>query len=73
MLAKQVLYCLNHTSSSFCSDYVGDGVLHIIFPDCPQTVILLISTSQVARITIAQLLHLILIKNINALEWQRVY
>jgi hypothetical protein len=26
-LAKQVLSCLNHTSSPFCSDYFGDGVL----------------------------------------------
>jgi hypothetical protein len=24
-LAKQVLYCLNHTSSPFCSGYFGDG------------------------------------------------
>jgi hypothetical protein len=26
-LAKQVLYCLRHTSSPFCSGYFGDGGL----------------------------------------------
>jgi hypothetical protein len=26
-LEKQVLYCLSHTSSPFCSGYFGDGVL----------------------------------------------
>jgi hypothetical protein len=25
MLAKQVLYCLNHTYSTFCSGYFADG------------------------------------------------
>jgi hypothetical protein len=25
-LANQVLYCLSHTSSLFCSGYFGDGV-----------------------------------------------
>jgi hypothetical protein len=27
VLAKQVLYCLNHTSSPFCSGYFGNGGL----------------------------------------------
>jgi hypothetical protein len=27
MLANQALYHLSHTSSPFCSDYFGDGVL----------------------------------------------
>jgi hypothetical protein len=27
MLAKQVLYCLSHTSKPFCSGYFGDGGL----------------------------------------------
>jgi hypothetical protein len=27
VLVKQVLYCLSHTSSPFCSDYFGDGGL----------------------------------------------
>jgi hypothetical protein len=27
LFAKQALYCLNHTSSPFCSGYFGDGVL----------------------------------------------
>jgi hypothetical protein len=31
-LAKQVLYHLSHTSSPFCSDYFGDGVLQTYLP-----------------------------------------
>jgi hypothetical protein len=30
-LAKQVLYCLGHTSSPFCSGYFGDGISHELF------------------------------------------
>jgi hypothetical protein len=30
-LAKQVLYCLSHSSSSFCSGYFGDGGLCELF------------------------------------------
>jgi hypothetical protein len=26
-LVQQVLYCLSHTSSPFCSDYFGDGIM----------------------------------------------
>jgi hypothetical protein len=31
MFAKQVLYCLNHTSNPFCSDYFGDEGSHELF------------------------------------------
>jgi hypothetical protein len=51
-LPKQAFYCFNHTSSSFCSDYLGDGgVSWTICPGCPPTTSLLISASQVVRIT----------------------
>jgi hypothetical protein len=50
-LAKQVLYCLSHTSSQFCSGYSGAGVLQTICPGWPQTSILPILASQVAGIT----------------------
>jgi hypothetical protein len=49
MFAKQVLYCLSHTSSPFYRYYFGDRDL----TNClgwPQTEILLISASKVARI-----------------------
>jgi hypothetical protein len=46
-LAKQALYHL----SPFFSGYFGDGVLWTISSDWPWTTILLISASQVARIT----------------------
>jgi hypothetical protein len=49
--AKQMLYCSSHASSPFCSDYFGDGVLRTICLCWPWPLILLISTSQVARIT----------------------
>jgi hypothetical protein len=39
-LAKQALYCLSHTSSPFCSDYFGDGILKAICPGWPLTMIL---------------------------------
>jgi hypothetical protein len=48
VLTKQALYCLSHTSSSFCSGYFGDGVSPSIC--CPWTMALLSSASQVARI-----------------------
>jgi hypothetical protein len=35
----------------FCSGYFGDGLLRTVCPGCPKTTILLISASQVARIT----------------------
>jgi hypothetical protein len=41
---------LSHGSSPFCSGYFEDGVLRTTFLGCLQTIILLISTSQVARI-----------------------
>jgi hypothetical protein len=47
-LAKQTLYCLSHTSSSFCSGYLRDGVLRPICLAWPQTTILPISASQVS-------------------------
>jgi hypothetical protein len=31
-LAKQALYCLSHTSSTFCSGYFGDEVSQTILP-----------------------------------------
>jgi hypothetical protein len=50
--AGVVLYCLSHTSSPFCSGYFGDGgVSHTICLGWLQTAILLISASQIARIT----------------------
>jgi hypothetical protein len=39
-LAKQVLHCLSHTSSPFCSGYFGDGVSQTICLGWPQTLIL---------------------------------
>jgi hypothetical protein len=50
VLAKQVLYCLNHTSCPFCSSYFGSGVSRTIFEDWLQTAVLPISASQVAGI-----------------------
>jgi hypothetical protein len=50
-LAKQVPYCLSHTSSLFCSGYFRDGVLRTTYPSWPQTTVLQISFSQVAGIT----------------------
>jgi hypothetical protein len=41
---------LTHNSSPFCSGYFGDGVLQISCPGWPQTSILPISSSQIARI-----------------------
>jgi hypothetical protein len=53
MLTKQVLYLLAHTSGSFCSGYFGDGISQTICLDCDKKkIVLLISASQVARITI---------------------
>jgi hypothetical protein len=51
VLAKQALYSLNHTSSPFRSHYFGNGVLQTICLQWSQTIILLISASQVATIT----------------------
>jgi hypothetical protein len=51
VLAKQVLCCMNHSNSPFCSGYFGVGVSRTICPGWPQTMILPISASQVARIT----------------------
>jgi hypothetical protein len=48
---KQLLYWLSHISSPFCSGYFWDGVLQTICLVCLRTAILLISASQVARIT----------------------
>jgi hypothetical protein len=50
-LAKEVLYCLSHTSSSFCSGYFGAGISQMICLGWPHAMILQISASQVARIT----------------------
>jgi hypothetical protein len=48
MLANQALYCLRHISNPFCSDYFLEmGSC----PGWPQTKILPLSASQVARIT----------------------
>jgi hypothetical protein len=51
VLAKQLFYHLSHTSSPFVSGYFGDGVSKSICLGWPKTAILLISASQVARIT----------------------
>jgi hypothetical protein len=50
-LAKQALYCLCHTFNPFFSGYFGNDILQIICPGWPQTAILLISASQVGRIS----------------------
>jgi hypothetical protein len=50
-LSKQVFCLLSHTSSPHSSGYFGAGVSWTIYPGWPQTSILLISASQVARIT----------------------
>jgi hypothetical protein len=50
-LTKQALYCLSHTLNSLCSGYFGDGIYQTFCWGWPQITILLISTSQVARIT----------------------
>jgi hypothetical protein len=63
VLTKQ-LYCLSHTSSPFCSGYFGDGVSHTICLGWPRTLILFISSSQVARITGVSHQHLALLANI---------
>jgi hypothetical protein len=49
-LHAQVLYVFSHTASPFCFCYFGDGVSRTIFPSWSQTLILLISASQVAKI-----------------------
>jgi hypothetical protein len=49
MLVKQLLYHLSHTSSVWL--FWRWGSLKLFVKALPQTVILLISTSQVARIT----------------------
>jgi hypothetical protein len=49
-LAKQALYCLNHTSSLLCCGYFGDKTSLITCLSWPQTMILLISASLGARI-----------------------
>jgi hypothetical protein len=47
MLAEQVLYYLNHTSSPFCSGYFGDGNLVNYLPGLSSNGDLPISDSQV--------------------------
>jgi hypothetical protein len=42
---------LSHTSNPFCSGYFGDGVSVTISLGWPETSILLISASQVARVS----------------------
>jgi hypothetical protein len=51
MFAKQALYHLIHTSNPFCSCYFGNRVSQTVYQDWPWTKIILIPTSQVARIT----------------------
>jgi hypothetical protein len=48
---KQALYHLSCTSTPFCSGYFENGVYGTICLSWPRTMILLISTSQVAGIT----------------------
>jgi hypothetical protein len=49
--AKQVFYCLSHTSSPFCSGYFGDGVTELFALAGLGITVLPISVSQVSRIT----------------------
>jgi hypothetical protein len=51
MLARQTLCHFSYTSSLFCFAYFGCGALWTTCPSRPQTAILPISASQVARIT----------------------
>jgi hypothetical protein len=46
-----MLYHLSHTASPFCSDYCGDGISKTICPGWCWTMPLLISASQIGRIT----------------------
>jgi hypothetical protein len=50
-LQSKALYHLSHISSSFCSDYFGDGVSQTVCLGCPPTTILPISACQIVRIT----------------------
>jgi hypothetical protein len=68
VLAKQVLYCLNHDFRPFCSGYFGDGILRTVCLGWPQTAILLISNSQIARITGVSLWHLDLTQSFKTKE-----
>jgi hypothetical protein len=51
MPAKQVLLHLSHILSPFCSGYFRAGVWWTICLGWPQIILLLISASQVARLT----------------------
>jgi hypothetical protein len=51
MLVKQGLYRFSHMSSPLCSGYFGDRVSHSVCLGWPQPTVLLISASQVTRIT----------------------
>jgi hypothetical protein len=55
--AKQALYHLSHISSPFDFGYFGEGISRTICPGWPQTNILLISASQVARIIVMSHQH----------------
>jgi hypothetical protein len=50
-VTKQVLFLLSHTSRSILLCYFRGGVSQTISLGCPQSTILLISASQVAKIT----------------------
>jgi hypothetical protein len=51
VLTKQALYWLDRISSLFCSGNFGEGVTKLFAQAGLKTAILLISSSQVARIT----------------------
>jgi hypothetical protein len=67
------LYCLSHTFTVFCSGYFGDGVSQTVCPDWPQNSILLISSSQVARITGMSHWHLAQIKLLYQTKEFKIY
>jgi hypothetical protein len=48
---RQMLFCLSHASSPFCSCSFEYGVLQIICSGWPQTTIILVSTFQISGIT----------------------
>jgi hypothetical protein len=62
-LTKQELYCLSHTTAYFCSGYFGNRVFGTSYLGCSRTTVLLISSSQVARITCVSHSHISLAKH----------
>jgi hypothetical protein len=68
------LSCFSQTSSPFCPGYVGEGVFSVNYlPGLTQTVILLISTPQVARIISMTQQYLVSTENLLEFHHRRVF